>query len=255
MIGSELALLPDINQFERLYIKVFGVPISGLRIRLRRILPLLNGNPKSVLDAGCGRGMFSIQLAKRFPDAKIIAVDIDEKQLKENRRLVQEIGLKNLHFHQNDVGDLSYHNHFDLILSVDNLEHIEDDRNALLGLADALNEGGKLILHVPGKERRWFFFGYKVNFEVPGHYRPGYTLAEIRLMVESAGLKVKNGYYTFGWLETVANNISYLITKAEAKNKTMYAVVFPILNIVAWLGRNSFPEKGAGVLVVAEKKS
>lgn len=72
-------------------------------------------------------------------------------------------------------------------------------------------------------------------------------------MTDEAGLSVQTAFYTFGWFETVANNFSYLITKAEAKNKIAYAIVFPLLNFIAWLGRNSHPEKGAGVLIVAEK--
>lgn len=161
MIGAELALLPGIGRLERIYIKILGVPISGLRIRLRRILPLLSGEPKTILDAGCGRGVFSIELAKRFPNAQVIAVDIDESQLNENRKLAVRLGLNNLQYIQGDVGKLPFKRIFDLVISVDNLEHIENDQAAINGLATALKDGGKIILHVPGKERRWLFLNIK----------------------------------------------------------------------------------------------
>ena len=72
--------------------------------------------------------------------------------------------------------------------------------------------------------------------------------------LQATGLQIMKAYYTYGWLENVSNNISYWITKAEAKNKVAYGLLFPLLNCMAWLGRNSRPQKGAGVLVIAEKK-
>jgi hypothetical protein len=138
---------------------------------------------------------------------------------------------------------------------VDNLEHIEDDDLALGQLAGALVRGGRLVLHVPGFERRWLFFTFRRNFDVPGHFRPGYRLEEICHKIEMLGLTIRDSYYTYGWLETVSNNFSYLITQAEAKNKMVYAVIFPLLNLMAWLGRKSHPEKGAGILIIAEKSN
>ena len=55
--GTEIALTPGLTAFERLYIKLLGVPILGLRIRARTILRLLDdvGTPQSY----CGRWQWS----------------------------------------------------------------------------------------------------------------------------------------------------------------------------------------------------
>lgn len=254
MIGNELAYTPDIGLFEKIYIKIFGVPINGLRIRLRHILPVITGNYKKILDAGCGRAVFSFQLAKKFPEATVIGVDTDEEQLAVNRCIAQQAGLANVIFKPMDVASLDYHEEFDLILSVDNLEHIEDDRKALQDMVGALKKHGRLVLHVPGRERRWFFFTFQKNFDVPGHCRPGYSLNEINEKVKSVGMEVLSSRYTYGFLENLTNNISYLITGAEAKNRVLYALAFPFLNLISWFGKNSIPQKGAGILLVAEKK-
>ena len=44
-------------------------PANGLRIRLRRVLPVTEGSYRTILDAGCGSGVFSYELAKRHPEA------------------------------------------------------------------------------------------------------------------------------------------------------------------------------------------
>ncbi len=253
VIGDELTFDPKMGRFERAYIRIFGVPINGLRIRLRRVLPMVSGNPGKILDAGCGRGVFSYRLAGRFPDAAVVGVDVDEEQLSTNRRIARRCGLGNLSFEKMDVAKLAYADEFDLVLSVDNLEHIEDDRMALRHMAGALKKGGVMVLHVPGRERRWLFFRFRENFKVPGHFRPGYALEEIRQKVQSEGLEVVLAQYTYGWLETITNNFSYLITRAEARHKFFYALAFPLLNCIAWFGRNSKPAKGAGVLLMARK--
>lgn len=254
MNGAELARTPGMGIAERWYIRLFGAPINGLRIRIRRIMPEITSAPAAILDAGCGRAVFSYLLAKKFPGAKVLGVDTDTQQLRINEAVASSARLGNLRFARQDVAALPYDREFDMVLSVDNIEHVEDDQRALESLAKALKPGGRLYLHVPAYERRWFFFTYRTNFDVPGHFRPGYTLAEIRAKIEATGLQIVKAYYTYGWLENVSNNISYWITRAEAKNKVAYALLFPLLNCMAWLGRNSRPRKGAGVLVIAEKK-
>jgi SAM-dependent methyltransferase len=254
VIGSELALNPNTGILEGIYIRLAGVPINGLRIRLRRILPKLTGRPGSILDAGCGRGVFVYQIAKKFPHSSVIGVDVDDRQLELDRLIAEKAGLSNVVFEHADVSQLPFKEDFDLILSVDNLEHIQDEMRALKCLAESLKAGGRLVLHIPGYERRWFFFKFRENFFVPGHFRPGYRLDEITDKVKEVGLHVKEAFYTYGWLETISNNISYLITGAEGRNRILYALVFPFLNVIAWFGRNSRPRKGAGILLIAEKR-
>ena len=37
----------------------------------------MEGNPLSILDVGCGGGLFTLRLAKKFPDAKIVGIDVN----------------------------------------------------------------------------------------------------------------------------------------------------------------------------------
>jgi SAM-dependent methyltransferase len=252
--GMEMLDDPRLSSLEKFYIKVFGIPISGLRIRLRRILPKIQGDFKTIADLGCGRGIFSIELAKKYPDSKVVGLDIDEKQMEINRSIAEKNGLTNLEFRVGDIAEMGLENQFDLIVSVDNLEHIEDDLGAVKVFYKALKPGGKLVCHVPAYNRIWFFRKYQQNFDVEGHVRPGYKEEQLKNLLEKGGLKVESVEMTYGYLETVTNNISYLITGASMKNKHVYALAFPFLNITASLGQNQDPKgRGAGVLAVATK--
>lgn len=252
--GLDFLRDPRLNSFHRLYIRIFGIPISGLRIRLRRVLPAIQGDYRAILDAGCGKGIFSFELARRYPNARVVGVDTDSEQVRINNGIADESGLKNLSFGLRDILELSEESCFDLVVCVDNLEHIENDALALRNLHRALRSGGTLVCHVPAFERTWVFRGRSTNFDVPGHVRPGYRAQEIADKVLAAGFEEVQVRGTFGYLETVANNLSYLVTGASQKNAMVYALVFPLLNLLAWLGRfQPAGDSGAGVLVVARK--
>lgn len=262
-LGPEFLHDADLNAFHRFYIRVFGIPISGMRIRLRRILPEIRRLAESgripatgkIADLGCGRGIFSFEMGRILPRADVVGIDIDEKQVATNADIVRAIHTLNVRFLAADILKLKSEGEYDFILSVDNLEHIEDDRAALASLRRALRPGGAFLCHVPGRERTWFFFGRASNFDVPGHRRPGYGREEFEEKLRGVGFKIIWVKETYGYLETITNNISYKITGAEKRNVLLYALIFPILNLFAWLGRHQSPKgRGAGWLALAERE-
>lgn len=251
--GRELSLDPGRSKFERMYANLLGAPANGLRIRLRRVLPATDGSYRDILDAGCGPGVFTYELAKRHPEAQVTGVELEPDKVDRNNEIAKQAGLKNVVFQQGDVTKLDFDEAFDLVLSVDNFEHVEDDIGAMRTLLQALRPGGRLVAHVPGYERRWILFGRRVNFDVPGHVRPGYRADQLVARLQEAGFKVVSHQYTYGPLETFTNNISYLITGADQRRKMQYAAVFPALLALSWFGKFSRPRWGAGVLAVAQR--
>ena len=249
--GRELALDPQRSGFERTYTRIFGAPANGLRIRLRRVLPATQGQFGTILDAGCGSGVFSYELAKRHPNAEVVGVELEQSLVDRANEVARRSGLDNVRFEQGDVTKLDQTEAFDLIVSVDNFEHVEDDVTAMRALCRALRPDGRLVTHVPGYERRWRLFGRRVNFDVPGHVRPGYRAEELVDKLEAAGFEVTSHHYTYGLLETWTNNLSYVISGADQRNKLLYAAVFPLLLVVSWFGKFSRPRWGAGVLATA----
>ena len=98
--GSEIALTPGLTPLERIYVKLFGAPILGLRVRARTILPFLDQipDPRRIADAGCGRGMITLACARRFPAAEVFGVDLDEDQNRVNSEIAEKVGFKKMQF-------------------------------------------------------------------------------------------------------------------------------------------------------------
>lgn len=252
-IGQELYWSPELGPLERWYCRILGAPIIGLRIRLRRLNNHLPTKVTHILDAGCGRGIISRYLATKYPHATVDAVDGDMELQKLNAFIADKLRLKNCHFIAANLLDYLEDQRYDLIVSIDNLEHIADDKKVLDNFYRSLQDDGMAYIHVPHYYRRWPVFRWTVNFDVPGHVRPGYHLPELTERVRRAGFHIDKQGYSYGFLENLSNNISYAITNAQERNKILYALCFPVLNMLAWLGKGSQPAMGAGVWLLARK--
>lgn len=253
--GSEFYRHSSLGILERWYCRLFGIPIVGLRIRVRILSELLPANANRILDAGCGRGVISRILARRYREASVDAVDENAAAQEVNRKLAEAMQLKNCHFITDDLLNLSNKNYYDLIVSVDNLEHVQDDATLLKAFHNAMLPAGQLVLHVPHYYRRWPVFKWQKNFDVPGHVRPGYHLPEINERVRRAGFDILRTGFSYNFFENLVNNLSYAITGAQEKNKIVYAILFPLLNFIAWAAHWKMPHMGAGVWVIARKQA
>lgn len=256
-IGREQRYHPRRSALESAYISLFGIPIVGLRIRARNIFSLIPRDRQygRILDAGSGPGVFAFELGRRFPQASVLAVDPLAETIGACEHIAKKNQTANMEFRQAVLDQIQEKSTFDLIVCIDILEHIEDDQAALHHLYTIAAPGGVVVMHVPALYRRYPVWKKRLNFDVPTHVRTGYEPRDIRQKVERAGFVILESGFTYGFWETLANNISYMITKAEMRNKSLYSLAFPVLNTISLLGARARPQKlGAGVFVVAEKE-
>ena len=161
MVGKELAFDPSLGRLERVYVRIFGAPISGFRIRYRRLMPVAKrlvsqileehgGERASILDAGCGPGLFCYAMAREFPTCRVLGIDNMEDLVNTNNEISKRAGLGNCRFEMQDILGLSQEDEYDLVVCIDNLEHIEDDTQALEKLYRCLKRRGLALIHVPG---------------------------------------------------------------------------------------------------------
>jgi SAM-dependent methyltransferase len=256
LLGREQIYHPGYSRIEKAYISLFGMPIIGLRIRARNVFSLIptDRRYRNILDAGSGTGVFAFELARRFPDASILGIDLLKEATDVCTHIAEKIRAFNIAFRQESIENLKEVNVFDLILCVDILEHIEDDLKALKRLYESAAPHGILVLHVPALHRRYPVWKESLNFDVDTHVRIGYRQRGILEKVCEAGFLIIQIGFTYGFWETLANNVSYMITRARMQNRTLYSFAFPFLNLISWFGARARPkELGAGIFVVARK--
>jgi SAM-dependent methyltransferase len=130
---------------------------SGQERRLRMIIDAAgNRLHGSILDNGCGVGQYSKVLLES--SRQVISLDFDFE------RAVQTHQVSNLTCCAAGEALPFTQDCFDLILSHEVLEHVQDDRQAITEMVRTLNEGGRMVLFVPNR-------GYP--FETHGIYWRG----------------------------------------------------------------------------------
>lgn len=155
--------------------------------------------PEEILDAGSGFGQYTFYLSKKFPVSKITGLDIKQEQIEDCNNFFSKLKLsERVGFEMADLTAYSKDSFFDLILSVDVMEHIEEDVKVFINFYKSLKPGGALLISTPSDKG-----GSDVHHDddesfIEEHVRDGYGAGEIREKLEEAGFNNIIIRYAYG---------------------------------------------------------
>jgi SAM-dependent methyltransferase len=135
--------------------------------------------PCRVLDIGCGPGALIFELSTLGYDAHGVDSSASAREL--GAHLEAHAASMTLR----DELDESWKGTFDLLLSFEVIEHIEDDVGAMREWREYLKPGGRMILSTPAHPERW-----NAADEWAGHVRR-YERGDLIQSVERAGFDVE----------------------------------------------------------------
>ena len=171
-----------------------------VRRALREIVGGARGRPFRVLDAGTGFGQYAYWLVRTFPNVEVLAVDVKQDYLDRARAFMDATPYADrVRFEIRDLTEpMDEDGVFDLCLSVDVMEHIEDDRAVFRNFAKVLAAGGHVVVNTPSDQGGSGVTGEGDESFIGEHVRDGYNAGELREKLETAGLEHVRTEYAYG---------------------------------------------------------
>lgn len=111
-------------------------------------------NKSSVLDAGCGSGFISNYFAYNNKNTKFTSVDFSDA-LDHSRKISQQLNLKNIIYHKEDLCNWKNKQKFDVVLCQGVLHHIPDYKTALENLKSFLKPNGIFLIGLYHPWSKW----------------------------------------------------------------------------------------------------
>lgn len=219
----------------------------------------------SVLDAGSGFGQYCYRISRLFPVAKILGVDVKQEQIDDCNRFFRQIGKEDqVAFREADLTQYKTDCSYDLILSVDVMEHIEKDEMVFSNFSQSLQPGGTLIISTPsdlGGSDSDHHGEDGIHGFIEEHVRDGYNREEIIHKLTVAGFSKVKVQYTYGKYGSFAWRLSmkYPILLLGFSRlfylllPFYYLVVFPFCALLNYADVHSDNKTGTGLLVIAIK--
>jgi SAM-dependent methyltransferase len=216
-----------------------------------------------ILDAGSGYGQYSYFCTKHFPNANVLGVDVKQDQINDSQYFCGKLGLSKCRFEVADLQEEAYESQFDLVISVDVMEHIPDDVAVFRSFCRSLRSGGLCVIHTP--LRKHDSAGrdgdHQVESVVAEHVREGYTLEEISDKLSEAGLVVDKLIFTYGKYGAKAWRLLQGHPMRWIHKTKLVVPLLPIYYLIVypvgcyWMHRDMMDDnpQGGGVLVVASK--
>jgi len=225
--------------------------------RLRKILPA----DASVLDAGAGFGQYAYYMSKTARWWQIKAVDVKAGQVDDCNRFFSQTGRSDrVRFETADLTAFCEPDQYHLAISIDVMEHIQDDMAVFRNIHTSLKPGGILLISTPS-DKGGSDAGDHQNSFIDEHVRDGYNADEIRNKLTEAGFSKVDARYTYGrpghisWLLSI--KYPMLMLRASKLFFILlpfyYLVTFPFCILLNWWDASVRHRSGTGMCVISYK--
>jgi SAM-dependent methyltransferase len=218
--------------------------------------------PEEIADAGSGFGQYVHYLTRKYPEARITGLDVKQEQVDDCNRFFSSIGKESkVGFEYADLTTMDMSEKFNLVLCIDVMEHIEDDRGVMKNICQALKPDGILLISTPSDQG-----GSDVHHDheesfIDEHVRDGYGVDDIREKLTTAGFSEVDIRYSYGKTGKISWKLSmkYPILLANTSKLFLlllpfyYLVVYPVCFFLNLADVRGSHKTGTGLIVKCKK--
>ena len=219
-------------------------------------------NSASILDAGSGFGQYTYYLSKQSKSWKILGVDVKEEQIADCNNFFTQIRRnEQVKFEYADLTEFIKPQGYDLILSVDVMEHILEDVIVFKNFHQSLKENGMILISTPSDQGGSDVHDEDDHSFIDEHVRDGYNIIEIEDKLKSVGFSNVEAKYSYGAPGKISWKLSmkYPILMINVSKlffiflPIYYIIVYPFAFLLNYFDVNRKHKTGTGLIVKAYK--
>jgi SAM-dependent methyltransferase len=232
-----------------------------VRKELLKLRNIFGNKEISIYDAGSGYGQYTYFMTKHMMPCKIFSVDIKDHWINDSKEFFSSLEILNVDFAVEDLTKITHNNRFDIIVCVDVMEHIEDDKKVFNNFYSALNKGGYVLINSPS-----IYGGSDVHNEteesfIGEHARDGYSVEDLELKLKPLGFSTYRSRYTYGFWGDKAWRLGIKYPMVMLNTTKLfflllpfyYLVTFPFTFIMMYMDFLTKNKIGSGINFIAKK--
>jgi SAM-dependent methyltransferase len=214
-----------------------------------------------VLYPGFGMGQLLGMFSRFRGKFNVLALDKNMKMVTQSTAYFKNQSIHNVYCRSEDISEFKCKDAFDLCMSINLLNYIENDRQALRVMYDALKKPGMLLIFNSSNYADDNASKLNIGVYNDKKYRNGYGILEMRQLLKEIGFSKVNARYVYGnpgilsWKMTTA-----WPTRMIKTSKLFFGILpfytlicIPFVLICNFLDINMKHNKGKCILVRAFK--
>ena len=254
-LGSEQSALID-SLFIQVYYTIFGMPELHSHIRYHAIKSYFQPTDTNI-EIGAGIGIMSFAFRRRV-QKRIWAMAYSNDKFEHLQKLMNKLQDSGVKAGKSDLLKLDLAEKFNQVLLIDVLDHVVDDKKALRNINKILKSGGYLVISVPTPLYPKYF-GEEFARTI-GHVRKGYTLKNLKSLLEENGFDVILWQCHTTQLSAYLCSIWYKKLSKGSFFRLLRLGLFPIFKVLSLLNElvnrkiKRYPPVSCGLAILALKR-
>jgi len=231
-----------------------------IRMEIQKWKKTISASVK-ILDAGSGFGQYTYYLAKKIKNSEIKGLDIKPEQIEDCNGFAQKAGLKNVIFEMADLTKLDEKPIYDLVITVDVMEHILEDELVFQNFYKLLKPAGILLISTPSDQGGSDVHDHGDESFIDEHVRDGYGIQDITDKLKRSGFSQVEAKYSYGKAGSISWRLSmkYPMQMLNVSKlffillPVYYVLTYPFAYLLNWIDLYSQNKTGTGLIVKATK--
>lgn len=202
---------------------------------IRREIKLCGRRKKKVqhvLYPGFGMGQLLGLFSRYKKIYNVLAIDKDKRMVTQSTAYFKEENIHNVYCRTEDILNFHQKETFDLCLSINLLNYIENDRLALVNMFESLRKPGMLLIFNSSNYADDKASKLNLGVYSDKKYRNGYGIIELKTLLKEIGFSKVKARYAYGTPGILSWKMTTAWPSSLIKSSKLFFLLLPLYTLI-----------------------